>query len=195
MKTRREILKAAADECLQKLYYYAVPTVSYEQLLQDAKDGKPFDKEFWNHHYLPEDLLKEIVDSYKEAYGVKPYFKEYSDVIRDYLFKGGKKEIHVNENTVVGYRKEIVDTLPLSSLLNEKDCATVRDLFNDCVTYYRFDSIENSSFDWAVFDMAPTSNPWSVSDYWLNKGVSLNIDAVEIKKRFYKEEYGDDYEG
>lgn len=195
MQTRRQILAGAANECLQKLYYYAVPTLSYEQILQDAKDGKPFDNEFWNHHYLPEDLLKEIVDSYKEAYGVKQYFKDYSSIIRDYLFKGGKTEIHVNDNSLVGYHKEIADTPPLSLLLNEKDCEAVKDLFNKCAEYYRFDSVENNSFDWTVFDMAPTSNPWTVSDYWQSKGVSLTIDAVEIKKRFYKEEYGDDYEG
>lgn len=128
------------------------------------------------------------MECYKSAYGIEPYFKDYSEIIKEYLFEGGKKEVYKDN------LRDYEDTPPLKEVIGEENANKVKELFENCQGFYRFDSTESNAFDWQIFATGPTCNPKTVIEYWKEQGVELEIDEEKITKEFFKEVYGDDYE-
>ena len=194
MKQKKEIINEALLNCLEDLYKYAVPTTSYAALLEAHKQGQPYDKEYWAHHYLPEKLFREIVDHYKYAYSLEPYFKEYTDVLKDYLLDGGTTEIYVKDDSLVGGRREYTKTPKLKDVIGEEAADKVAELIKKCQEFYKVDWSRTEGFDFEIFNCGPCCNAEPVKKYWESQGVEVDCDDDKIIKNFYKEEYGDDEE-
>lgn len=87
MKTRRDVLIQAIDECLKETYTMVQPSVEWDDFLQQNKEFIEKEKEYYNipkesrpdyheymgpkpyeFYYLPKEVFKEIADSYIYAY-------------------------------------------------------------------------------------------------------------------------------
>lgn len=192
MKQKKEVINEALLNCLEDLYHYAVPTTSYAALLEAHKNGLPYDKEYWAHHYIPEKLLREIVDHYKYAYCLEDYFKDYTDVLKKYLLEGGTTEIYVKDDSLVGGRREYTKTPKLGDVIGKEATDKVADLIDKCQKFYRFDWSRTGGFEFEIFNCGPCCNAESVTEYWKTQDVEVDCDDEKIMKNFYKEEYGED---
>ncbi len=189
MKTREERISEGVVECLNMLYKYSVPSMSFDDLQKQVEEKKEYDKEYYAHHYLPQKLYDEILERFRSAYGLDPHWKPYCDVISDYLFKGGRTDIYVKDENGIGHR-DTEPTKPLSEIIGEDNAEKVQELFDKCRQYYRFD-YKTDSFNFSVGNYGPTSYKKTVEDYWKSQGKEYSYDDEEIKKRYYREEYGD----
>lgn len=190
METRNDLINKAVLDCLNMLYKYSVPSMSFDDLQNQVLDKKEYDTEYFMHHYIPEDLYDEILDRFQTVYGIEPTWQMHCDIISEYLFEGGRKDIYVKDTNGIGHR-DTEPTKPLSELIGEEAANKVKELFEYCKNYYRFDRAVDS-FKYSVGNFAPTINKKSVEDYWKEQGKMYSYNDEEIKKRYYKEEYGED---
>ena len=101
--TRREVLNQAVEQCMKELYSYAVPHVEWNDFIQQNKDYIKKEKEynrlkhkldFYGHlepkpfefYYLPKKILKDICDSYIDAYKLdeKQEFLNIIKILKEY---------------------------------------------------------------------------------------------------------------
>ena len=85
MKSREQLLREAAEDCLKDLYKYSIPKISWEDFLEKNKiynkkykeweklEDRPKIKEFcgpkpYEFYYLPRDIFKDIVNNYINTY-------------------------------------------------------------------------------------------------------------------------------
>lgn len=95
--TRREVLSKAAWNCMKELYSKVQPMVDWDDFIQQNQDysekykqweqmpDRPNIEEFcgprpYEFYYLPKDVMKEITDSYVDAYKIDAH-KELLDII------------------------------------------------------------------------------------------------------------------
>lgn len=190
MKTREELINAAVVECLNMLYKYSVPSLSFDDLQAQVEAKKDYDKEYYMHHYLPKDLYNEIIERFQHLYGIERKWSAYCDTISEYLFKGGLKDVYKKDERGLSHR-EHEKTPALSEVIGEENASKVKELLDNCKRFYRFD-YKVDSFDFSVGNYAPTTNKNSAEEYWKSQGGTYNFDDNEIKKKYYKEEYGDE---
>lgn len=191
MKERKDIIDEALMECLELLYKYSIPSMSFSEFNNSVKEGNEYDKEYFMHHYIPRDLEEEIIDRVKYVYGLGDYFKEYTGVLRDYLINGGTKDTYETDEQGLSHRT-YEKTPKLSDVIGEDNAKKVDELISYCRDYYRFDEAFTNSFDFNVYNYSPCNVKKRVEEYYSDKGEHIELDDDEIKKNYYKEEYGDE---
>ena len=97
MITRSDVLEKASIDCLKELYSKVQPSVDWDDFMQQNKDysikykqweqmeNRPPIKEFcgprpYEFYYLPKQVMKEITDSYVQAYKIDQH-AELLDII------------------------------------------------------------------------------------------------------------------
>ena len=87
--TRGKVLSQAIDQCLKEIYTKVQPSVEWEDFLEQNKEYIEKEKEYLNipkeerppykeymgpkpyeFYYLPKEIMKDIYDSYVEAYKI-----------------------------------------------------------------------------------------------------------------------------
>lgn len=190
MKTRNELINSAVVECLEMLYKYSVPSMSFSELQEKVKRGETYDKEYFVHHYIPEDLYEEIIERFQEVYGMEKKWKNHCEIISEYLFNGGLKDVYKKDDNGLSHR-EYEKTKPLSEIIGEDNANKVKELLDECKNFYRFDRVTDS-FAFSVGNYAPSTFKKSAEEYWNKDSKCYSFDDEEIKKRYYKEEYGEE---
>lgn len=190
MKTREELINDAVVECLNMLYKYSVPSLSFDELQAQVEAKKDYDKEYFTHHYLPKDLYEEIIERFRYLYGIEGKWKSYCDIISEYLFKGGLKDAYETDENGLSHRGS-EKTPALSKVIGEENANKVKELLDSCKHFYRFD-YKVDSFNFSVGNYAPTTNKTAVEEYWKKQGENYNFEDKEIMNNYYREEYGDD---
>lgn len=214
MLDRKEILERAYHECMAEMYAKSQPSADYNQLLEDAKNGKiGKDERVYERYYLSHEEFKHILGKYKEAYNIKSHWIDDIEVLERYIKEGGSKdkyiEAHTDEkgNYHPGYRsyekvkpikEQLSDVLEEYSLYDEnmhnKLYDTVTNVIDTCKNFYRFDR-EESSFDCSVaLGPSPNSCAEAVIQYWAHQGVDIKIEERNPLLLWDMDYYGDDFE-
>ena len=132
--------------CFQEMYKWAQPSLDFKDFykkIQNNEITEDRDSPTYEHHYLSHSNFIKIKDHYLSIYNLKPYWREHCDVIKDYLFKGGYRDIYIEpKDGRPGYRSA-EKTLPVSSFLSKEDTEKLSALLDDCSNFYRLDKNYN----------------------------------------------------
>ena len=211
MLSKEVIIKRAIDECMEEMYSKAQPSVNYKELIEKVKSGEIEDSRenpVYNRYYLSQEEFNYIKNKYSEAYGFKPRWKEYIEILEEYLKKGGNKYKYIPETmeedgTIhLGYRSyEKVKPLrvQIQNLISDENLSNkVTDLVFDCIknckNYYQFDNTEQI-FDFHIcLGGSPTSNKETVKKYWESQGKTIEIKDKNPLLLWEIDEYGSEFE-
>lgn len=220
MLDRKEIIKRAYHECMVEMYAKAQPSADYNQLLEDAKNGKiGKDERVYERYYLSQEEFKYILNKYKDAYNIKSHWKDDVEVIEKYIEEGGSKDKYIEPHTdekgnyhpgrrsyekVKPLKEQLSDVLKAFSILKEyslydenihnKLYDTVTNIIDTCKNFYKFDR-EESSFDCSVaLGPSPNSCAEAVIQYWANQGVDIEIKERNPLLLWDMDYYGENFE-
>lgn len=159
-------------ECLDEMFRYAQPSISFEKLIEEAKKEKPTPR-MYERYYLSQEECETIVEKYIHDYRLKSQFKEHCELLINDMTKGCSKDKYIKEENGNSYRgHEAVP--PLSDEIGEENLKKVVDFIRMRMDYYRFDYTE-SKFRFSVMNYSPCSNKQTVINYWKSKGVNIEI--------------------
>lgn len=216
MLDRKEIIKKAYHDCLTEMYAKSQPPADYNQLLNDAKEGKiKKDELIYERHYLSKEEFKHIIDKYVDAYGMGKTWEPHFEILEEYLTEGGNKDKYVKAytdevgNYHPGHRgydvvpplwiqvKDILEEYVPKDKLKEstdKVINSVMETINNCKDFYRFDREESEFSASIALGCSPTSNPQTVIEYWKTQGVDVTIEERNPLLIWEQDYYGDDFE-
>ena len=181
MKTRKDVLIQAIDECVREMYELSQPPGDLTEIRRLAKEGLEDEKHpFYKQHFLPQEIFTEILESYMDAYGVKSTWNYHVDTIKDYLKNGG---------TYTDYsdgKKTYRHTEKLEDLIGKEHAEIVFNLINKCQGYYLFNGDENTFRFNVCLGSSPTSNRKTVEEYWSEKnGEQFKVNDREDWKEIF----------
>lgn len=211
MIDRDVILKRAVEECFEEMYLKAQPPVNYKKLIEKIKSGEVEDSAknpVHNRHYLSHEEFDYIRNKYAEAYDLKPRWKEYIELLEDYLDKGGSKDKYIpetmEENGFIHPSHRSYEKIkPLKEQLKEVVCSDetldkvleiIKTNITDCKNFYRFEHDANR-FSFAVcLGGSPSSNKNTVEKYYESQGTPINIVERNPLLLWEMDEYGSEFE-
>ena len=211
MIDRDVIIKRAIEECMEEMYLKAQPSANYKELIEKVKSKEIIDNSedrVLDRYYLSQEEFEYIKNKYAEAYGFEPKWREYIEILEDYLKKGGNKDKYIpdtmEEDGHINPRyRSYEEVKPLRTqiynLIQDEELANkVSDLvFNtikDCKDYYRFDNT-NQVFDYHIcLGASPTSNKETVRKYWESQGKTIEFEDRNPLLFWDKDYYGSDFE-
>lgn len=183
MKTYDEVMLSAIEDTLEEMYQHSYPKVSWKQRMQELKEGKDVDKNLILHHYLPDQLYKEILEMAKTNYSYESFFRDYRDHLIDFLTKGGYAKDMVNRG-----KDNYCDYSPIKEQMDEKSYAVLEKYLEAYKNTFRFDW-KRDSFDFSVMNYSPCICRERVIEYWKSQGVDLEIPSDE---KIIAQYWGDD---
>lgn len=201
MVTRNNIIGEAVIKCLDKMYRMSQPSITWEELNELAGKDKEagVEKTYWDKHYLPKELYDDIYNEYKEAYRAVNEWKDYVEVVEEYLTEGGLKDKWIEvegERGYRGYEKVAPLKEQLDIILNEynlydenmlnKLYDTVMNNIKTCKEFYRFDRDEEK-FSFNVSMFAPSTNFEQVKKYHEENNTGIVI--KDMKYNYETDEY------
>jgi hypothetical protein len=217
MVTRSQILSKAVDECMKELYSLAQPHVEWEDFKQQCKDyseeykkimyGNDKVKDFkklgpkpYEFYYLPAEVMKEVCDSYVEAYRMDCQGELLStiNILKQYI-QDPIKEVYTKDEDGVGQREYKHEKPLKNSILNITcDQKQTEEIYNKIEEYldmagnfYCWNS-DLHSFNMSVYlGVSPHSKKETVIKNWKEyKGVDITIDDDVYKEdeHYYEEE-------
>lgn len=187
---RKNILDEAIHNCYKEMYAKAQPSVDYDQLIKDNKEGKINEKKdgpIYNRYYLSQEEYIYIIDKYLEAYRINNEWESNINVLENYLKEGGNKDKYIKEytdkngNYHSGWKSyEKVPPLKdqISDIIREFDCSEVaqevgKEIYNkvmetieNCKEFYKFDREESQFRMTMALGHSPTSNKDIVIKWW-----------------------------
>ncbi len=209
MLTREKILNKAFNDCMSEMYEKSQPCADWENLIEECKAGKiKKDEKIYDRHYLSMDEFLYIRDKYKEAYNIKSYWKEYIEVLEEYLQKGGHKDKYIPDwedeyGHHPGYRS-YEDVSPLKEQIldmmkdfDSSDAAAevaeniynkVMETIKNCKDYYRFDR-EEDNFNCSIsLGSSPCTDAEIVKKWWKdNYNYDVKIEERNPKLFWYRD--------
>ena len=218
MVTKSEILSEAVDKCMKELYSYAVPHIEWEDFIKENKEYKD-GPEPYEFYYLPEEIIKNICDSYIYAYRLdgQQELLNTIEILKNYCKKPIIERYIEGENGDPGYRvydnsdnleKEINTYLDLKfPLMDPERAEDAEDFENKLNTaakelqdkffefldmagkFYKWNG-ELNSFNASVYlGASPCSNKNTVIENWKKY---RNKDIEIDEEQIKKEYYGED---
>lgn len=174
--------------CLHEMYKWAQPSLNFKDYYKKLQNNEVIDDEkspLYEHHYLSYDNFIKIRDHYLDAYNLKPYWKTYCEVVKDYLLKGGHRNTYIEgKDGMSGYRGS-EKTLPITSFLNKEDSDKIAKLLDDCTNFYRFDRNYDVISSNISLGPSPTCNKETVIKYWKSQGKYITIDDFDVEDKIY----------
>ena len=139
MKTRKEVLEQAFNECIQEMYLNADPPIDIVKLIESGfKDDEK--NPIRSQHLIDEDVQEDILESAMYAYGIRDDFYDHLDMIKQDLLRGP---------TIRKSKYEYENLEPLEEVIGKDNCGIVMDYLKAISEYYRRD-YEVSSFRFSV---------------------------------------------
>ena len=214
MLNRQKILEQAFHDCMKEMYAKAQPSVDYDQLLEDARNGKiGKDEKVYERHYLSSEEFDYIRNKYIEAYNIKESWNSNIELLEEYLSNGGTKDKYIEAHTDEygyhpGYRSyekvapigdQIQNIIKIELGVDHfkvanKILETVMNTVKNCKNFYKFDR-EQSSFSCSLaLGASPTTDPNTVKEYWKSQGIDVDIEIRNPLLFWEQEYYGDEFE-
>ena len=182
------IVRECIINCLHEMYKWAQPSLNFKDYYKKLQNNKVTDDEkspLYEHHYLSYDNFIKIRDHYLDAYNLKPYWKTYCEVVKDYLLKGGHRNTYIEgKDGMSGYRGS-EETLPITSFLNKEDSDKIAKLLDDCTNFYRFDRNYDGVSSNISLGPSPICNKETVIKYWKSQGKDITIDDFDVEDKIY----------
>ena len=183
-----DVVRECIINCLHEMYKWAQPSLNFKDYYKKLQNNEVTDDEkspLYEHHYLSYDNFIKIRDHYLDAYNLKPYWKTYCEVVKDYLLKGGHRDTYIEgKDGMSGYRGS-EETLPITSFLNKKDSDKIAKLLDDCTNFYRFDRNYDGVSSSISLGPSPTCNKETVIKYWKTQGKDITIDNFDVEDKIY----------
>ena len=229
MITRNKVIAQAVEQCMKELYSYAVPKITWEEFIEENKkfvkkeeeyeslslENKPSYNEYcgpkpYEFHYLPEEILKDICNSYVYAYKLDSQEELLNtiEILKDYCnnpiidkyvpertdengdWHPGHKDYEHPENLKSVIRKLLKD-------FGVKDAGSLSEMA--VYKFFKFLDMAGEFYNWNrdlnTFNMnvylgaSPNSNKEAVIKNWKKyKNQDIEIDDEQIKNEYY----GDD---
>ena len=224
MISRRELLGEAVDKCMKELYSYAQPKIEFGDFIKEnkeflkkeeeyyslPKDKRPSYKEYmgpkpFEFYYLPQNVMKEICDSYVEAYKLDNHqnLLDIIKILKDYceepiVDKYIEAQTDEQGNYHPGHRGyEHPDNLKkeIEKLIREYDSSTIsEEIAEKCNNkFFEFLDMAGNFFSWNhdlnAFNMSvylgasPNSSKERVIENWKkyrNKDIKIDDSLYEI---------------
>lgn len=235
MITRSKLLSKAIDDCMKELYSFVQPSVDWNDFISQNKlysnqyaiweKTKDTDPNYigksinecvgprpYEFYYLPKDIMKDIVDSYINAYriDIKQDFLDNIEVLKDYCKNPIIDKYIEGKNGDPGHRgyehpnslhKELATILKTYCDDSEADFGYVAQEIQD--KFFEFLDMAGEFFDWnyelngfntAIYlGASPYSNKEIVIDNWKKyRNKDIEINEEQIKKEYYGDEYDDE---
>ena len=166
-----DVVVEAVDKCLDAMYRCSYPKTTwqeYQNFYKGKTEEEARESKFYEAHYLPDEVYKEIVDIFLDRYHLKNRWRDYVETVEDYLKNGGKKDVWIEKDDESGYRG-YADTPKLADVIGEENAEKVFELISDCKNFYRM-SRDEESFRFTVMNYSPCSNKEIVEKYWHEHG-------------------------
>ena len=138
MKTRKEVLEQAFDECIREMYLRSDPPVDINEIdfstfKDDAKNP------FRSQHLIDSDQFDEVLEDTMYAYGIRDDFHDNLELIKQELEKGPQLRLS---------KYDQLD--PLSEVIGKEAFDVVMKYLDAISIFYRTD-YEVSQFKMSVY--------------------------------------------
>lgn len=186
---RYDILAKLIDELLNKLY-----SVTYPKPETDFKSMAVSDKYGINHkdgnckykfpidfYYIPQNVYETIVKDFMETHNIKLNWDENMKFLIKILFEeGGLNEVFTPTEYSNGENVRHCENVPtLDKIIPQEYSDKVKEILENYLKTYKFDSRVYNSFYFSVMNYAPSTSRESVVKAWketLNKDVEIPSD-------------------
>lgn len=192
--SRDDIMSEAIHRCKKEMYAKAQPSVDYDLLLEQYKNGCK--TRLYERYYLSNEELKYIVAKYVELYHFESKLSDHFDLLIDNMTKGTIKDKWIPGKTDddgfthPGYRG-YENVPPLEKIIGKEKAKTVIDYIKERKDFYSRD-YEKEQFEFAIYlGDSPTSNEKEVIDYWKSQGINLKIDPRKYNSDYFWSEEND----
>lgn len=181
--TRRKVISEAYDNMIKEMYRRAQPSIDYTVYEEKYKNGTlDPNKDFCeNWHYLPEQVQRQIVEDYLEAYGANDWLKRACDFLMHCFKNGGHRTVYKD---IFGTGEKVrtgEETEKLDELIGKENAEKVYKLMEDFMGFYRTNLDEHAIRSGIMY--CPTSDADKVEAHW---GIKINDD---VYKGYDGEEY------
>lgn len=183
-----KVLNECIINCLHEMYKWAQPSLDFKDYYKKLQNHEIVDNEkspMYEHHYLSHDNFVKIRDHYLYAYNLQPYWKSDCEVIKDYLFKGGHRDIYIEGKDDFPGHRSSEETPPITSFLNKEDSDKIAKLLDDCTNFYRFDRNYDGMSANIALGPSPTCNKKTVIEYWKTQGKDITIKDFDVEDKIY----------
>lgn len=176
--TRNKVIAEACTNMIKEMYRRAQPSVDimlYEECYKNAILDPNKDR-CYEWHYLPEQVQRQIVEDYLDAYGANDWLKRACEFLLRNFKEGGYRTVYkdiFNDGKKVRTSEE---TEKLDELIGKENAETVYKLMEDFMGFYRT-NMDEHAIRGAIFK-CPTSNPKTVLEKW---GPDFKIDDSVYK--------------
>ena len=172
MKSRRDVLVNAMDECLKEVYTLVQPSVEWDDFLKQNKEFLEKEEEYYKipekdrpkyfdymgpkpyeFYYLPKEVFKEIVDSYVYAYDLDKHqglldtikiLKDYCNKpIVDKYIEGELREDGTRGPGHRGYDHPDNLEKEINKIIDDKDISQLL-----CNKFFKFLDMAGEFFNW-----------------------------------------------
>lgn len=202
MKTRREVLEQAYNECLFEMYRRAQPSVNLQEYIDKIESGElSKDSRIYEWHYLPNEVMKQIFDDCVHAYSAEDHFRKTLEFLLEDFKEGGYRTVFKDVFNTGEQTRTAEKTETLPELIGEENAEKVYALINDFLGFYH----TNTEYFMLVglIMQAPTSNREVVEKKWgieIDDSVYKNRDGnwdytyydyIDGEQQITDEDYGD----
>lgn len=176
--TRNKIIAEACTNMIKEMYRRSQPSVDIMLYEECYKKGiLDIDKDHcYEWHYLPEQVQRQIVEDYLEAYGANDWLKRACEFLMQVFKEGGHRTAYKD---IFGTGEKVrtgEETEKLDELIGKENAEKVYNLMNDFMGFYRT-NLDEHAIRGAIFK-CPTSNSKTVLEKW---GPNFKIDESVYK--------------
>lgn len=187
-----DILSEAIERCLDEMYRYAQPSITFEELKELSKKefeetGKP--QPVHERYYLSPEEYKVIEEKYLDAYNLIDKFKDHCDLIIRDMKEGCSKDKWIEGKDGFPGHRGYKKVPSLDNEIGEENLNKVIDFIEMRKNFYRINKDEQR-FRFSVMNYSPYSNKEAVINYWKSKGIDLKIEDRDKDDMWEVHEYG-----
>lgn len=187
-----DILTEAIERCLDEMYRYSQPSITFKELEElskkEAKEkGEP--QPVYERFYLSSKEYETIINKYLEAYNLNDPFKYHCDLIIDDMKNGCSKDKWIEGKDGFPGHRGYEKVPPLSEEIGEDNLKKVTDFIKMRRDFYKTDR-NASKFRFTVMNYSPCSNKQTVIDYWKSQGKDIEIEDRNEDDMFDVHYYG-----
>lgn len=187
MISRDDVLSDAVNKCMEELYKYVQPEVSWEDFIKQNKEWKEGDPKLYEFYYLDQKIQNEIMENYSHAYRIPPELVSNIECIKNY-FNEPIRDKYIKEEGKPGYRGYEKFT-PLKEIIGEDNYKKVEEYLDEAGKFYKWDR-DLQSFNFTIaLGASPNINKQAVINNWKkyrNKDIEIkDIDFDEFCDMYY----------
>lgn len=187
-----DILQEAIERCLDEMYRYSQPSITFNELKDLSKKeaekyGKP--QPILERFYLSPKEYETIIDKYLDAYNLKDPFKYHCDLIINDMEEGCSKDKWIEGKDGFPGHRGYEKVPSLDNEIGKENLQKVVDFIKMRRDFYRTNNDVNK-FRFTVMNYSPCSNKQTVIDYWKSQDKDIKIEDRNEDDMFEVHYYG-----